>query len=284
MLKPGGDFSMQRKYIELARFVDPDLDIMEIASQAVVTCREDDRLREVIEVMLERFRRLPVIDREENCKGIVTTTDILSYLGGGEKYELFVKNQKSLNIHISKLTSKRVYTLDKKTSIKKTLELFKTQRRGAYPIVYRKKLVGIVAEWDFVKQINEFVGIKVQDLMIRKPLVIKENYSVLDVAKIICRGGFRRLPIAKSNTLIGIVTPYDLLSYLSKERKLTRLELEHTPVKKIMNRDVTTIGPKFDIFDATQIIINKKIGGIVVTEGKELVGILTERDIVDSLI
>ncbi len=54
------------------------------------------------------------------------------------------------------------------------------------------------------------------------------------------------------------------------------------PIKTIMTSDVVTVMPSTPIYDAMKILLNYKISGVpVVDEEKKLVGILTERDLLD---
>jgi len=50
-------------------------------------------------------------------------------------------------------------------------------------------------------------------------------------------------------------------------------------VKDIMTRDVKTIGTKATMADAAAALTKWKIGSLVVTEGKEPIGIITEGDV-----
>ena len=56
--------------------------------------------------------------------------------------------------------------------------------------------------------------------MRKKPFFVREDYPIFDVAKIMVRGPYRRLPVVKDGILTGIVTPYDILKYLNARAKL----------------------------------------------------------------
>ncbi len=256
----------------------------EISSKKLTVSKESDKLRSVINLILKKYRRIPIIDSHNHLKGIITATDVLNILGGGEKNKVFLKYKKSFNIPARKVMERHVLTIDKKTSIKKTLEIFRREERGAYPVVYKKKLVGIVSEWDLVKQIREKVDFLVEDIMVRKPMIAKPNYSLLDTSKIICRGGFRRLPIVDDNVLVGIVTPKDIIGHLNEKGFLDKLTMVKTKTKDVMRKNVIVVDPRTELFEAIKIMKKKRIGGLPVTDGDDLIGILTERDIVDAFL
>jgi CBS domain-containing protein len=238
---------------------------------------------DVINLMLDnKFRKLPVVDKQNNIKGLIANVDILNTFGGGEKYRMFTLCRKSLSMKIRRVMEKHVRKLDKKTPIHKALEILKREGRGLYPVVERKKLKGLVSEWDFVKIIDNHIDLKVEDLMTKKPIVSEKDYTVFEVTKMICRGGFRRLPVVDNKILIGIVTPSDILKYLHENSKEKELVLDRTRIENIMNRNVITMKPEANLIDAIKIMKEKRIGGIPITEEEELVGILTERDIIDA--
>lgn len=50
-------------------------------------------------------------------------------------------------------------------------------------------------------------------------------------------------------------------------------------VSEFMTKKLITISPEASVFDATRLMSEKNIGSVIVVEGKRLVGIITERDI-----
>lgn len=268
----------------LGKFLNTRSSVLKIASTRLSICHEADPLDAIIPILTNRFRRLPVVEKKtQDFRGLVTSVDALDYLGAGHRHWIFRKRRGSLKIPVKSIMETRILTLDKNQSIRRTLEAFQTHRRGACPILYRGKLMGMVSEWDFVKHIDSPLNIRVEELMVRKPLIVRDNFTLLDTAKIMVRSKIRRLPVAKEGILLGIVTPSDILSCLKKRRLLGRLKRDRTPVTKAMNREVRTIGPEDDVYDAARIMARKRVGGLPVVEDSELLGILTERDIVDVL-
>ena len=51
-----------------------------------------------------------------------------------------------------------------------------------------------------------------------------------------------------------------------------------------MTREPFTVTPETDLKDAVQILVDKKIGGVPVVNGNELVGIFTERDLMTKVV
>jgi len=275
-------FDLFSRPLELKRFVDVEKPVEEISSKRPVVLRDNERVLDAINLMLERFRRVPVVDAHMNLKGIITMVDILDLLGGGEKYEILARRRGSLKIPVRKVMERHVITMDRKISTRKALEIFKREGRGAYPILHRKKLVGIISEWDFIKLIKGNVDVLVGHLMTRRPIILKPNYSLLDAMKTICRAGFRRLPVVEDSILIGIITPRDILIYLRENESLDRMEMAKVKINEVMERNLAVMYPETRLMDAIKTMRLRRVGGLPVTDGDELVGILTERDIIEA--
>ena len=266
-------------------FVDTEKSVKEVSSKRNVVAGENARLIDVLHLILtSKFRKIPIVDESRHIKGIITSVDMIDLLGGGEKYNVFKRNKKSLEAKVDKFMTKHLRTIDHKTPVKKALQIFKRDGRGLYPIVHSKKLVAVISEWDFVKRVNRPLGLRVYDLMVLKPIFAKRNYSVFDVAKMMCRGGFRRLPVVEDNILIGITTPTDILNHIHRKGIEDKFVFDSSYIESAMNREISTIRHDADVTSAIDVMRSKNVGGLPVVDGDELVGIITERDILDVLV
>lgn len=271
-----------RQGIGIRKWVKPDTKVIDIASKNPVTCKLRQRVRDVLGVFARKYRRMPVLDEEGRVRGMLNSTELVQVLGGWRKYgRITPLNRLGMQVH--RIMSPGVTHLDKNTDLAGALHAFRKNRFGAYPVTYRHSLVGIVTEWDLVRQIRGNTGIKVSDLMVRRPIVAQSSYGVIDVAKMLGMGGFRRLPVVKKNMLVGMVTPRDILRYLLAKRIPHRLQEQKQPVYSIMEKRVVSVSPRQDVHDAVKIMISQKIGGLPVIEDQQLIGIITERDVVGVL-
>jgi CBS domain-containing membrane protein len=126
----------------------------------------------------------------------------------------------------------------------------------------------------------------VRDVM-TKDVVTLERNEKLNVADDVMRlGRIRHLPVVDDDgNLAGIVSQRDLfhsgllraLGFGShaKERALDVLVL-----KEAMKTEVETTGPSAPLTEAAKLMLERKVGCLVVVEGKKIVGILTESDFV----
>lgn len=84
----------------------------------------------------------------------------------------------------------------------------------------------------------------------------------------------RRLPVVDaSEQLVGIVVERDLM-LAALHYSPARVELDD-----VMTRDVVTATPQTPLADVAKTMLERKIGGLPVVEGGQVVGIITESDI-----
>ncbi len=126
----------------------------------------------------------------------------------------------------------------------------------------------------------------VRDVMTKEVATLDRNEK-LNVADDVMRlGRIRHLPVVdEDGALAGIVSQRDLfhsgllraLGYgtHAKDQALGLLVL-----KEAMKTDVVTVTPAAPLTEAAKIMLEQKIGCLVVVEGKKIVGILTESDFV----
>ena len=127
---------------------------------------------------------------------------------------------------------------------------------------------------------------RVRDLMTAEVTSLGRN-DALSIADDVMRlGRIRHLPVLDDDgELVGIVSQRDLfrgalaraLGYgAHAQQKL----LGQLLVKEVMTGDPVTIGPDAPLADAARLMLQRKIGCLVVVEDGRLAGILTESDFV----
>ncbi|MFT4543335.1 MAG: acetoin utilization protein AcuB [Planctomycetota bacterium] len=93
--------------------------------------------------------------------------------------------------------------------------------------------------------------------------------------------GIRRAPVMHDGKLSGIVTERDLLRVLPGG--VTQYSPD-PPVAQIQSRTPISVHPNDSIEFAAQLMLNKRIGGLLVIDDERLVGIITESDLFRVLI
>ncbi len=252
-------------------------DIITIASTGIVSCNEKDRLIDVAsKIVSTDHRRIPIVTKNGHLSGIITKSDILDAFLRNEEFDQVVENT----------MTREVITCNSTEDIEYVLQKFKISRRGGFPVINNNKLVGMISEIDFVKRVQgKETGIKVKDIMTKKPFVINSGISIHDCLKIMVNTHYRRLPVIDpeyGNVPIGLVTMADVLEYIHSN-KYSHEALDEG-LDKVVLKNVYTTPTDEDISQAVESMVSREVSGLVVVDSeKKLVGILTERDVIEEI-
>lgn len=118
----------------------------------------------------------------------------------------------------------------------------------------------------------------VSDIMTRFPVTITPETNLLECAKKMVRKRVGALPITKKKELVGFISQKDILWALIKKSKKALVEIN---AKDISPKKLGTIKPDISIEQAIKRMNKLKFDKLPVVQGKELVGIITAKDILN---
>jgi acetoin utilization protein AcuB len=129
----------------------------------------------------------------------------------------------------------------------------------------------------------------VADIMVSNPVTVTPRNAIRTAINLMREGGYRRLPVVDRGRLVGIITDRDLRRaanspFVVREQWYDNFILDHIEVGSCMTPNPLTIEPNAPIADAARVMRNHKIGGLPVVTDGQLVGIITETDLLDFLI
>ena len=127
-------------------------------------------------------------------------------------------------------------------------------------------------------------AMKVKDIMTRDVATLELNDELSLADDIMKLGRIRHLPVVDEGRLVGIISQRDLFkaslaSAMGFGEKAKREFMKTVAVKEVMVDEVITISPEAEIEEAGKVMLEKKIGCLPVIEGDNLVGLITETDI-----
>src|SRR5450432_2220715 len=128
--------------------------------------------------------------------------------------------------------------------------------------------------------------LRVDEVMTRDVTTLGRNEKLVIADDVMRLGRIRHLPIVDSDgSLVGIVSQRDLfhsglVRALGYGTHAQRQALDMVVVKEAMKSDVTTIAPDALLSTAAAIMMERKIGCLVVLDDGKIAGILTESDFV----
>ena len=129
----------------------------------------------------------------------------------------------------------------------------------------------------------------VQDLMTTDPITTGPQTPVLEARQQMIDKRIRHLLIVEGAKLLGMVTDRDIrLNLPSPATSLSVWEINYLmarlTVESVMTTSVVIVGPQRDARAAAQLMLDNKIGALPVLDGGQLLGIITETDLLRAFV
>jgi acetoin utilization protein AcuB len=130
----------------------------------------------------------------------------------------------------------------------------------------------------------------VRNKMTSNVITASPETTLADALKLTRGNRIRHLPVVENNKLVGIVTDRDLRLAMppiwasDTDHALLRDALVTKQVEEVMVTEIITTSPTTPIEDAARKLYEHRIGCLPVMEGEELVGIITETDLLRAFV
>lgn len=133
---------------------------------------------------------------------------------------------------------------------------------------------------------------QVKDVMTPNPVVVRDDETCRDAVERMSRHRIRHLPVVDaSGCLEGVLTDRDLRHYLLSApvmRELGRVPvatlLKQGRVVDVMSAPAFITGGEVDLTAAVRVMRERRVGSLPVVEGRRLIGILTETDLLRRIV
>ncbi|HWS22679.1 MAG TPA: CBS domain-containing protein [Methanoregula sp.] len=278
-----------------SHIVQQEGEIMAIASHDVISVPPTQSIFGAVEIMTKcGFRRLPVTDAgSKKLRGIITSGDVINFMGGGDKYKLVqVRHGGNLlaavNESVRTIMTQQITTLAHDSRISDAVDIIVKKKIGGLPIIDDDGVLnGIVTERDVLRVLGaERSTFTVEDVMSSSLRVTSPDCTIANVAHDMTQYRFRRLPVVSDDVLYGMITATDIMKYLGSREVFSRLttgnvaEVMGLPVRTLIGGDLFTTTPMQSINLAAREMLTRNIGALPVIEGSRLIGLVTEFDLV----
>lgn len=255
------------------------ISVQNIMSTEFPTVSSDDRIADVLAIMKEsKNQDIPVIDGGEYA-GMVSYASIL--------------RKKSVTLDAkAKNFVKRLPAVTSDMEITKIAETMVSTNCRQLPILTGKKVSGIIDRnrlIEIVRDIKALKEIKVWEIMSNPVESVKANDLMDDALDLMIREDYRTIPVVNdANGLVGIIGMREIIDNNWKKDNKTIGDLEKSSrsqitVESIALTSVKTVNWDDDVAMVVDIMAENRISTLPVMEGKELVGIITEYDIIELL-
>jgi acetoin utilization protein AcuB len=130
--------------------------------------------------------------------------------------------------------------------------------------------------------------VKVREIMRQALVTVGPDTPARVAAELMRDHQVRHLPVTDENDrLIGILTDRDLrhsvfLPVLARHLAWEQRWLQAPRVRDVMTWEVVTTDPDADLVRAGLLMFRRRVGSLLVVDQGRLVGILTERDVLEA--
>ena len=116
---------------------------------------------------------------------------------------------------------------------------------------------------------------QITDRMTSDVVTIEPSASVVDAAKQMIQKKKGPLPVVEGGHVVAMVTDRDIIARVVAEGR----DPSSVTVDDIATKELVTASPDQDVDEARRLMAEHELDRILVTEGDQLVGIISEADI-----
>ena len=121
---------------------------------------------------------------------------------------------------VKDIMTKEVVTIDPNKTVFEAAELMSSKGVGCVIVVIKAFPVGIITERDIVRRIvakRRSPDVKITEVMTKTVITVDPDTSLKEAARTMSTNKIRRLPVLKSNKLVGIVVASDFVRNAGKK-------------------------------------------------------------------
>jgi CBS domain-containing protein len=116
---------------------------------------------------------------------------------------------------------------------------------------------------------------QIRERMTSDVVTIEPSASVVDAAKRMIQKEKGPLPVVEGGRVVAMVTDRDIIARVVAEGR----DPSSMTVDDIATKELVTVPPDQDVDEARRLMAEHELDRILVTEGDQLVGIISEADI-----
>ncbi|MHA1379866.1 MAG: CBS domain-containing protein [Candidatus Helarchaeota archaeon] len=204
-------------------------------------------------------------------------------------------------ILVNEFMEKNPLTISYSAKIRDAVKLMNSKKADYILVTLGEKPIGIITNRDILRKVirscllrrsADVKTIQCKDIMTSPIKVLDINDNLRKAAMMVLQYDVKKLPVLDNGQLVGIIRHNDIINVYVSQRLEDKEEsnfveirnLGQKTVREIMVKDVVKIPIGEKISNLLDLMINKKIGSLIVTENGKSVGIITERDIMREIV
>ena len=308
----GSSFGTQRKFVEGFRGLrsngKPNFsnrvykvksDLERIAVRPVVTGTPTMPFIEALKRMYSRGVRSLVITEGSSNKylGMLLVEHVLSFLGGGELYNLIVNRlhsdfHKSLSTPVHELFDPDYPTISAGVKLAELLAFMIDRDLSIVPIVTRENTVyGVISEHDIVRLLAEKrTGTLARDIMSTHIITVDTRAPLIEAVKVMTRTGLRRVFLRNEvGQIVGVLNADAIVRFFGSNEahkhvnkgfleEALSIESRYLGVFRLHS-----VRPNDDVGMVAAKMLDENLGAVLVEDNGKYVGMIVERDVFYAL-
>jgi CBS domain-containing protein len=243
-----------------------------------------------------RFHHLPVAEKGR-LVGMISDRDIALATGWILSSYRHAEESSGPQL-VGEIMRTEVHTLTADATFPEAAALILDHRISAVPLLEGDELVGIITSTDLLRTCREGnpqrdwsirEGARVKDSMSRELTTVSPDDAMKDAIDLCNDAKVRHLLVIEEGRLAGVLSDRDIRFGLGQEivsdlvaQAEGRMEVSRTPVSALMATEVVTIGLGEPLTVAADLMLENGFGALPVLDAGQLVGIITQTDILRS--
>jgi len=115
--------------------------------------------------------------------------------------------------------------------------------------------------------------IKIRSIMTKEVVAVPQNSSIMEAARLMASKSVSSLVVVEKSSPISIISENDIIKGIASKK---------TSIREIMTKDFRIVSPSTKFSEVSRILRAEKIKRFPVVENGELVGLITETDIIQA--
>jgi len=223
-------------------------------------------------IFVSKSKKIPVV-RNKKLIGIYTVMDLIYSFNPSLKVREFMK--------------RNLITIGLEENISRAISLMKVFNIGALLVTSGEYFKGIITERSILENIekmNYSSDKKASDIMTPKPFVIKDDFSLWDAFQIMKNMKLKRFPVVdKDEKVVGIFHAEILLKHASLFN-FSKEMMKNKRISEVVSSNYEVISGDETISEIIRKFLKDRYAVLVVDNSETLLGIITERDIIQKVL
>lgn len=267
------------KKLSILRSQIDGISVEEILITEFPTVGSEDKVSEALSKMRQTgFQELPIID-DGSYVGMISYGSVLK------------KKSVTMDTKVKNMV-RNLPTLTIETEITKIAEHMISNNCRQLAVLNGKKVVGLVSRRgliDIAGRMKALNDIKVWEIMTSPVEFLRENALLQDAIDIMRRLDIRTIPVMdNADNLVGIVGMKEIIDNFWKDDERLFGDFDKNAkaqitIESVCTSSVETIDWDSNIGEAANIMTGRHFSTLPVVDDKEIVGILTEYDIIELI-